>query len=97
MEQTSAQLQIQVRFPGTIDGFNEEFCRVLYTRLQDALKGGTLLHESAGQGDSLLNPGFGTVISYLLEQTRENEPVRYDTEGIERLLAEVGAFLKMLE
>ncbi len=94
------QLQMKVRFPETIDGFNEEFARLLYNHLASELTMDRLYTTAVGRMDHphKLSPGCYEMASHLAEQIKHIRQQGWEApDYMLGLLSAAATFLKVIE
>ncbi len=99
MLKQQTRTQLDVRFPGTIDGFNEEFCRLLFLKLRAGWKNNEVGTERKERSDNIreIRPGWYSIAAHLNDQLKFMDADLRVYEGIEKLLAEADLFLKAIE
>ena len=75
----------------SVDGFSEYFCRMLYAKLKNAFENHQIFDGTE------ICPGWTATVNHLGRQLNIEQRDLPSLEGIEKLIMEAQAFLKLLD
>jgi hypothetical protein len=91
--------QLELRFRTTITGFNEEFTRILFNHIREAVENGNFFTVNPEKDDyhAVPKPGMTSAAYHLAEQMKGVSIDTNTRRGILQLIAEAEAFLSIIE